>query len=74
MNITTRLFIIRYVFVVSIDANIDVNLDKRKSFDDANFETIVAQNICFLDVANNVNSLKLSVASKIKIVDKIEKI
>ena len=74
MNITTRLFIVKYVFVINVDANIDVNLDKRENFDDANFEIIVAQNICLFDVANNVDSLELSVASKIKIVDEIKKV
>ena len=75
---TNKLFIVKYVFFDDIDVdknrNFDTNLDKRENFDDASFEIIVAQNICLLDVANNVNSLELSVASKIKIVDEIKSV
>ena len=90
-NITNKSFIVRYVlFNIDVDVEIDIdendilskkfrtNLDKRESFDDANFDVICAQNICFFDVtndvANNVNSLKLNVASKIKIVDEIKSV
>ena len=61
MNITNKSFIVKYVFVdVDIDKNknrnFDINLDKRESFDDANFDAIVAQNIDFLNVANKIRS------------------
>ena len=41
------------------------NLDRRESFDDANFDAIVAQNICVFDVAK-------SVANKVNKINKIE--
>ena len=79
--------IVKYVFVVvNVDVdksntflrNFDTKNNKRESFDVINFDIIVAQNICFLDIANNVanniNSLKLNVASKIKIIDEIKKV
>ena len=64
---TNKLFIVKYVFVVDIDNDIDknfnTNLNRRESFDDANFDAICTQNICFFDVANDVankiNSIKL---------------
>ena len=85
MNMTNKLFIVKYVFVI-VDVNIDendaflrnlnTNLDKRENFDDANFNAIVAQNICFLNVANKTNSIELNIsniANEIKIVDEIKK-
>ena len=64
MNMTNKLFIVKYVFVdVDVDKNknknFDTNLDKRESFDDANFNVIVTQNICVFDVANKIDSIKL---------------
>ena len=65
---TNKLFIVKYVFVdIDVDKNknknFDISLDRRESFDDANFNAIVAQNIDFLDIAN-----------KIEIVDEVEKL
>ena len=84
---TNKLFIVKYIFVV-VDVNIDIivfknfdtNLNKRKSFDDVNFNIIAAQNVYFLDVANDVankiNSLKSisNIASEIKIINEVRKI
>ena len=61
MNMTNKLFIVKYVFVnVDIDKdkdkNFDINLDKRESFDHISFDAIVAQNIDFLNVANKIRS------------------
>ena len=86
---TNKLFIVKYVFVVDVDfdenkdkndiflRNFDINLDKRESFDDANFDVIIAQNICFLDIANDVvDKIKLNIlniASEINIVDEIKR-
>ena len=82
MNITNKLFIVKYVFVIDVNNNINrnfnSNLNKRENFDDANFDIIFVQNICVLnivnDVTNNVNSLKLNITSKIKIVDEVKTI
>ena len=89
---TNKLFIVRYIFVVvdvdvdkndAFSRNLSTNLDRRKSFDDANFDAIVAQNICVFDVANDVlnkiNSIEfdikfLDIVSEIKIADEIKKI
>ena len=75
---TNKLFIVKYVFIVDVDKNknknFDTNFDKRESFDDTSFNINVAQNICFLDVANDVNSLELNVASKVEIVNEIKKV
>ena len=81
---TNKLFIVKYVFFdidIDVDKNFDINLDKRDDFDDTNFETIIAQNICVFDVAKNVlsnlNSIDVNIsniASKIKIVDEVKKI
>ena len=66
---TNKSFIVKYVFIVDIDKNenknFDINFDKRESFNDTNFNIIVAQNICVFDVANKINSIKL--------VDEVEK-
>ena len=86
---TNKLFIVKYVFVVDVDfdenkdkndiflRNFDINLNKRESFDDANFDVIIAQNICFLDIANDVvDKIKLNIlniASEINIVDEIKR-
>ena len=86
------MFIVKYIFVVvnvdvdknnTFSRNLNTSLDKRESFDDANFDAIVAQNICVFDVANNVlnkiNSIEFDIrffdiVNEIEIVDKIEKI
>ena len=93
-NITNKLFIVKYVFVdidVDIDITIDENdafsrnfdtrSDKRENFDDMSFDIIVAQNICFFDVANDVankqNSIKLNIsniANEINVFDEIKRV
>ena len=41
--------------------NLSTNLNKRESFNDmSDFETIFAQNICFFDVANKINEIKIN--------------
>ena len=74
---------IKYVFViVNVDVNNNVfkdfntNLDKRENFDDMNLKIIIAQNICFFDIANKQDSIKLNISNvvnEIKIVDEIER-
>ena len=91
---TNKLFIVKYVFVdvdVDVDVIIDKNNafsksfdtknDKRESFNDISFDIIVAQNICFFDIANDVankqNSIELNIsniANVINIIDKVKKI
>ena len=80
MNITNKLFIVKYVFV-DVDIceeivlrNSSIESDNRENFDDINFETIFAQNIRFFDVAksvvdnaDNVNSIKINKINSIKI-------
>ena len=86
MNIANKSFIVKYIFVVvDVDIvenkNFDTNLDKRENFDDViDFNIIVAQDICFFDVANYANKIRqfistFDIANKlVKIVDEIEKI
>ena len=89
---TNKLFIVKYIFVVvdvdidknnAFSRNLSINLDRRESFDDANFDIIVAQNIYVFDIANDIlnkiDSIKLDIKffdiiNEIEIVDEIKKI
>ena len=47
--------------------NSSIENDKRDDFDDINFEIIFAQNICFFDIANKINEIKIN--KKMKKID-----
>ena len=83
---TNKLLIVKYIlFNIDVDIDIDIdennafsrnlstNLDRRDDFDDANFDIIVAQNICVFDVANKIRSTKLNISID-DVIDEVKKV
>ena len=53
--------------------NLNIESDKRNDFDDINFEIIFAHDVCFFDIANEINKInKINLMKMKKIMKNVE--